>query len=552
MNKDVIYIDVDDDITAIIGKIKGAGEKVVALVPPKRVGVLQSAVNMRLLNRAAENAGKRLVLITGNSSLVVLAASAAIPVAKTLQSKPEIPTSVKFDAPSSEEVIDGNELPVGMYADAKEDTGADAEIETLPAFDSLTPAAASAKPLKKATPPAPGQAPAKPKAKKGFKVPNFNTFRKKLFIFGGLGVLLIAFLVWAIFFAPRATVIISAQTTPEVVNQVVRLTKTGSVSPDDRTLPALFAEKKEAATQEITPTGQKDVGERATGTMTISRSGVSDQPTSIPAGTGFSSGDYTFVTTEVVTVPRSNIVGNRIDSGSVSVSVQAMEIGPEYNLNARSYDSSMSGFSGRGSQMQGGTKKQVTVVSEEDVAKVVDELESKTNSSMKATLKKELGSNVTAIDESYLEEKGNPSSSPAVGQEASRATVSLEVTYSLAGISRNDLNTYLDDALKSQISNADEQRIYDNGLKKIVFAQYEKVADGATVQLTANGQTGPKIEDDMVKDDVKGKRYGEVQSQLESVEGISDVDVRFWPFWVQKVPNNTDRITIEFKLKDES
>jgi len=49
MNKDVIYIDVEDDITAIIGKIKASSEKIVALVPPKRVGVLQSAVNLRLL-----------------------------------------------------------------------------------------------------------------------------------------------------------------------------------------------------------------------------------------------------------------------------------------------------------------------------------------------------------------------------------------------------------------------------------------------------------------------------------------------------------------------
>ena len=42
MNKDVIYIDVDDDVTAIIGKIKNTNEKIVALVPPKRSGVLQS------------------------------------------------------------------------------------------------------------------------------------------------------------------------------------------------------------------------------------------------------------------------------------------------------------------------------------------------------------------------------------------------------------------------------------------------------------------------------------------------------------------------------
>ena len=90
MNKDVIYIDVDDDVTAIIGKIKKAKEKIVALVPPKRTGALQSAVNLRLLERMAKNDKKKLVLITNNQALVALAASAKIPVAKNLQSKPEL------------------------------------------------------------------------------------------------------------------------------------------------------------------------------------------------------------------------------------------------------------------------------------------------------------------------------------------------------------------------------------------------------------------------------------------------------------------------------
>ena len=42
----LIYIDTDDDVTSIVGKIKAAKETVVALVPPKRIGVLQSAVNL--------------------------------------------------------------------------------------------------------------------------------------------------------------------------------------------------------------------------------------------------------------------------------------------------------------------------------------------------------------------------------------------------------------------------------------------------------------------------------------------------------------------------
>ena len=84
MNKDVIYIDVDDDVTAIIGKIKKSKEKIVAIVPPKRVGSLQSAVNLRLLERMAKTDNKQLVLITNNHALVALAASAKIPVAKNL------------------------------------------------------------------------------------------------------------------------------------------------------------------------------------------------------------------------------------------------------------------------------------------------------------------------------------------------------------------------------------------------------------------------------------------------------------------------------------
>ena len=67
MNKDVIYIDVEDDITTIISKIKASKERIIALVPPRRIGVLQSAVNIRLLARAATSADKRIVLITNDS-----------------------------------------------------------------------------------------------------------------------------------------------------------------------------------------------------------------------------------------------------------------------------------------------------------------------------------------------------------------------------------------------------------------------------------------------------------------------------------------------------
>ena len=49
MNKDVIYIEPEDDITDIISRIKSSKQKVVALVPPKKLGIMRSAVNIKLI-----------------------------------------------------------------------------------------------------------------------------------------------------------------------------------------------------------------------------------------------------------------------------------------------------------------------------------------------------------------------------------------------------------------------------------------------------------------------------------------------------------------------
>jgi hypothetical protein len=74
--KDTIYIDAEDEITSIIDKVESAKEKIVALVLPKRSSTLQSIVNMRLLKRSAESAGKSVVLITSESALMPLAGAA--------------------------------------------------------------------------------------------------------------------------------------------------------------------------------------------------------------------------------------------------------------------------------------------------------------------------------------------------------------------------------------------------------------------------------------------------------------------------------------------
>src|SRR5579863_1157155 len=95
--KDTIYVDIDDEITGVIDKLRASDGKVVALVLPKRATVLQSIVNMRLLKRSADEARRHLVLITSETGLLPLAGAAGVYVAKTLTSKPEIPSAPDQD-----------------------------------------------------------------------------------------------------------------------------------------------------------------------------------------------------------------------------------------------------------------------------------------------------------------------------------------------------------------------------------------------------------------------------------------------------------------------
>src|ERR1700712_4403491 len=110
-DKDTIYIDIDDEITGIIDKLQASNGKVVALVLPKRAAVFQSIVNMKLLKRSADNEKKNLVLITSEAGLLPLAGAAGVHVAKTLTSKPVIPTGPQAFEDNDEAIDEDGEVP---------------------------------------------------------------------------------------------------------------------------------------------------------------------------------------------------------------------------------------------------------------------------------------------------------------------------------------------------------------------------------------------------------------------------------------------------------
>lgn len=544
--KDVLYIDVEDDITSIIGKVKASKHKVIALVPPKRVGVLQSAVNLRLLARAAKQGNKKLVLITNNHALLALAATASLPVAKNLQSKPELVGISPADTDESEDVINDNELPISdhaKYTDAANDDNAFNEtiatglagIESDGAIGEITDGKKSTK-----------------KTKKKPSVPNFNVFRKKLLLVGCGLLLLVGFLVWAFIYAPKATVIIKAKTTSFSVNAPVTVAMDAKTSSETNTLAATMQQQDDQKTIEFTATGQKDVGSKATGTVKFLN--TSPNSTTVPAGMQLTANGLAYITDSAVVIPGAQLSFNcpgYLCAGSATGSVSAAENGSKFNAASGSLSGTPSGVSASFiGPTSGGVSKMVTVVTKADIDKAKESLGTQNVDAIKASLKAKFTNNALAIDQSFVAETGDITSTPAIDAEApgGKATLNSKMTYRMYGVTKQDLKKFIEEYVKQDTDGLNGQRIYDDGTKSAIFQEVVKAPNGAKATLIATAQVGPEIKDDDVKEQIKGQRHGEVQQTLQAIQGVESVDVKFFPFWVSSVPNDNNKISVEFKI----
>ena len=538
--KDVIYIDVEDEITDVVNKIKQSKERIIALVPPKGVGILRSAVNLRILARTSKKDGKQIVLISNNEALRAMSASAGIPVAKTLQSKPEIPEIDALEI-DDEDVIDGEKLPIADFTGKNAEEKEAEMLENLDIDDNKTFSKKSPEVAKDA----------RRKSKSGAKVPDFNKFRKKIFIFGGLGVALIVFLVWAIFFAPFAKVVISAKTSNVNISESVTLTSSSS-SDAKKGIIALSTQTIEKSSEvSFDATGTKEEGQAASGTLTLSQSSESD-PVTIKSGTAFSAGGCNFVTTANATIPGATLKNGSVRAGSTTVNIRATQIGDQCNIAAQTYTSSIEGVSAKGEQMSGGTKTVKKVVTESDVAAAKAKLESVDTETVKAELKTKFDSKYYVITESFAVNVGEAESSPAVNAEAANGKATLKATtvYTLSAVAKSDVEKYITAIAKDKIENADNQKIYNTGISSANLSGFSGNSQSATAKLTATAKVGPQIDEEELKTKIYGKRFSEVQSVVEAIDGVKNVDVKFSPFWVNTVPSDSSKISIEFTVEN--
>lgn len=604
MNKDVIYIEPEDDITDILAKVKNAKNKIVALVPPKKAGVLRSAVNIKLIAKTATRSGKTVVLISTDESLMKLAMAANIPVAKTLQSKPQIPKEFpktdigdepsdvieakkpekKFDKPEKDteevkaEKADDEVRP--PFKTAKEETRKDTPVKAKEDDDTLELSSddleerKSVRGAKKALP---------------TKVPNFKKYLKWIIAGGVLLVLLIAFLIWTLVIAPKATINVKIKTSESnFAEKVTFVTGEETAKPEEG---IFYVEQKtvdKKVETEFEATGELDKGQKATGTIqVVIPKGVTTTRSNIVSGAAIGSGYvFTFGEISFKAIEGGSVTYAKDESScdvdmmcttkvekTISVKVEATENGDKYNVVASNnwqftsqpwYAASATII---GSEMSGGSSEIVKTVSKDDIEKAKTSITMPSDDEIRDELASQFDSDYLIIKSSLTATEAKYTSDPDLEGEVKddkKPKLTLERSYSVYAVKRADVNAFIEKKASENIGD-DTQTIYSTGVsgfekklasnsdtsanaeKDTAFFDSYKNSDGEiTAKLKSVVLKVPEVSEDIILETALGSKKSDVYRNLMSINGVSSVEINVKPF--STIPKDKERVTINIEL----
>jgi len=304
--------------------------------------------------------------------------------------------------------------------------------------------------------------------------------------------------------------------------------------------------------KEYAATGEGDVTSKAHGKILIYNE-YNTQPQVLVEKTRLLSSDgKLFRLTSRIVVPSAKSVGGKLEPSYIEADVIADEAGREYNIEPTRF--TIPGFQGspRYEKFYGVSKEKFTggargkgkIVLAEDIQKAQEDLSNATFEELRSRLNDELPGGIKLIAEASQIKvaKLESSAKPGDGGDTFRVSISAE----LSALIFDEL--YIKDLVSKKFSGEEANELS----KPIYDMTYEvKRADYANGELTLRvhgaRNIGASIDTLALKRDLLGKNADEVKKKILSLEGVEEAKVKFWPFWVRRIPAKIDRLTIVVK-----
>lgn len=589
---EIIYLEPDSEITAVIDRIKKTDSSSVALVIPRGATLAQSIVNLKLLKKSAESIDKEITLVSNDR----ISRNLASQIGLTVFSK--VAEAQRADFGKKRESVKASDSKMGKddgfqvnnyYRDkeeeekVEEETDEEIEEETEEEDENeeeientdqdeneeseeIKPEEKVVKEKEKE------EKKEEPRIKENMekKKPPVEDLRKSKFKLSRKPILIIVsvcvalLLLVSFIFVPYSTVSIGLKTEDTETETSILADK--SVEKNDLaklTIPATLLDLEKESSKDFNSTGTKDLGEKATGTATFYNA-YNTQSYTIPAGTKVTSADNkVFITLSAITVPGGSVDISSCKPGAndllvcnvnphpVDGQLIAQNNGSDYNIPASKF--SITGYSSKiyaesKSAFTGGVTKTVKVVTESNLTDASVSLKDELSKSSKAELIEKAKTDKLIISEPDIKsEVISESTSKKVDEESDTFTYSVKMKFYVLGFLDENLKNISRDSVIEKIGS--EKMLVNSDQSDISYKIIESNVDSGIIKITSllKGKIGPKIDQNKVISEVKNKSVAGAKSKLLSDSNISEVKISVWPTFYKRLPLIKNRIKIKFE-----
>jgi len=396
--------------------------------------------------------------------------------------------------------------------------------------------------------------------KKGKKRYSLKVGPKTLPILGGGAVSLVAGMAAICIFLPKATLNLKVNTLPLVkITEVVVDPNATAPDSENYILPAIKISVEQEGSFEKATTGEKEVGNKAKGTVTIYNRDTDDdysfsEGTQIQTENGLNfllGADVSLKEASPSTQPDQSVT---ITPTHTDVEALAAAIGSNYNIKKgikliiSKLDESRQDdvYALASENFSGGDSRTVKTVQTSDQEAVLSQATEELTSQCTKGLTGKL------IGDQRLETKtvksviGEKVFSPALGEEADIVKLLLKITCEGLAYSEEQLHQLLTSVLQKLVP---EGFTLSPESQKVEILTAEEAPEGEQIILQAKieGQVIQKVDIESIKEAVKGHTFSDAWAYLTTLPHINSYEINFWPplpSFLRRLPFQKERIEI--------
>ena len=545
-SKEIIYLEPDEEITSIIDKLKSFKDiKSVFLVAPKNATITQSVVNLKILKKEAESLDLDIAFVTSDSIGKNLASQVGLPVYESIDAQKPLVNAPK-EEPDLNETI---EIDMTERESVKPPPGVQVNYYDPNLKEEVKPDANAAKPEPVT------HSIAAPMTAAKYNEPKFSkpAKPKKWILKLAIALVILGVGLFAFFnLYPKATVALEVKS--EAIEENIEMTVDSSVKTADsknNIIPGEVLTNDRELSKDFTATGQKDVGEKASGTVTLSNGAGTVANVSAGSQVESKSG-LIFITSADANVPAAtasvdsegNVVKN---PGKTDVSVGAKESGDSYNIGPTTFSIINSpNLSGANSaNFSGGSSKKVTIISQDDLDRAQTDLKKELSLMIKDELISQAQNKKLTLLSDAIEYSGEefiPSES--ANTEINNYSAKIKITGKTIAFVEDDYKKNIIAALGDKIPKDKELVLSSDD--EITQGSYSVDFNKGTLKIdgTIKTKLAPKIDYDALKESLRGKSLTAAENLLRQNPAFKSETITLNISWPKQMPKKTQNITI--------